>query len=263
MAYLGSFGIDDYVGIPAATHRFSSGAAYVPTSLTYSIYEEATTTGLDEDVDMTPASPFDSVVGCYWIRRQLTTAAGFEAGKNYLVLVKATVDSVAAIQMHTFQIGANVNVSAAALAAINAEVDTALNTAIPGSPTADSINERVKAVDDKLPSKSYLTGSDNSDGDIELDEATGDITSTVKASVNAEVVDALATDTYAELALVPAANASLADKIRWLFLLAKNKITQTATTQTVLDDAKTGTVATAAVSDDGTTFTRDEFESPS
>lgn len=37
-------------------------------------------------------------------------------------------------------------------AQVNAEVDTALDTAIPGSPTADSINERVKAIDDKLPS---------------------------------------------------------------------------------------------------------------
>lgn len=36
-------------------------------------------------------------------------------------------------------------------AAVNAEVDTALDTAIPGSPTADSINERVKAMDDALP----------------------------------------------------------------------------------------------------------------
>ena len=72
MSYLGTFHIDDYVGIPAATHRFSSGAAYAPSALTYSIYEEATTTGLDEDVDMTPASPFDSITGCYWVRRQLT-----------------------------------------------------------------------------------------------------------------------------------------------------------------------------------------------
>ena len=37
--------------------------------------------------------------------------------------------------------------NATALAAINAEVDTALNTAIPGSPTADSINERIAAID--------------------------------------------------------------------------------------------------------------------
>lgn len=107
--YLGSYNIDDYVGIPAATHRFSSGAAYAPTVLTYSIYEEATAVGLDEDVDMVVASPFDSITGCYWVRRQLTAAAGFEVGKNYLVVIKATVDSVAAIQMHTFQICAKVD----------------------------------------------------------------------------------------------------------------------------------------------------------
>lgn len=35
---------------------------------------------------------------------------------------------------------------------VNAEVDTALNTAVPGSPTADSINERVKALDDLISS---------------------------------------------------------------------------------------------------------------
>ena len=121
--YLGSFGIDDYVGIPAATHRFSSGAAYAPSAITYSIYEEATDVGLDEDVDMVPASPFDSIVGCYWVRRQLTTAAGFEAGKNYLVVVKATVDSVAAIEMHTFQVQAAV-ATATALAAVDGKLDT-------------------------------------------------------------------------------------------------------------------------------------------
>ncbi len=43
------------------------------------------------------------------------------------------------------------SLAAQAKADVNAEVDSALNTAIPGSPTADSINERVKAIDDKLP----------------------------------------------------------------------------------------------------------------
>ncbi len=37
---------------------------------------------------------------------------------------------------------------ATAKADVNAEVDSALNTAIPASPTADSINERIKALDD-------------------------------------------------------------------------------------------------------------------
>jgi len=40
--------------------------------------------------------------------------------------------------------------NATALASINAEVDTALNTAIPGAPTADSVNERIKALDDHM-----------------------------------------------------------------------------------------------------------------
>ncbi|NIP53939.1 MAG: hypothetical protein GWN00_12515, partial [Aliifodinibius sp.] len=38
--------------------------------------------------------------------------------------------------------------SAGMKAEINAEVDTALNTAIPGSPTANSINERIATLDD-------------------------------------------------------------------------------------------------------------------
>lgn len=51
------------------------------------------------------------------------------------------------------------------------EIASVLNTAIPGSPTAHSINERVKAIDDKLPSRAYLRGTtydtgllDGSDG---------------------------------------------------------------------------------------------------
>lgn len=102
--FLGIYGIDEYVAIPAVTHKFSTGAAFAPSAITYSIYEEGSTTGTDEDVDMTPASPFDSVVGLYYARRQLTAAAGFEANKTYIVVVKATVDSVAAIDVHVFQI---------------------------------------------------------------------------------------------------------------------------------------------------------------
>lgn len=79
------------------------------------------------------------------------------------------------------------------------------------------------------------------------------------AQVNAEVVDALAVDTYAEPAAVPAATATLAAKINWLATLARNKVTQTATTQTLRNDADSGNIATAGVSDDSTTFTRNEW----
>lgn len=79
------------------------------------------------------------------------------------------------------------------------------------------------------------------------------------AQVNAEVLDVLATDTHAEPSAVPAATASLKDKIGWLAALARNKITQTATTQTVLRDDGSTTMATSTHSDDGTTHTRGEF----
>jgi hypothetical protein len=79
------------------------------------------------------------------------------------------------------------------------------------------------------------------------------------AQVNAEVLDVVNTDTFAEVSAVPAANAPLTSKIGWLFALARNKLTQTATTTTLRNDADSGNIATASVSDDGTTFTRAEW----
>lgn len=79
------------------------------------------------------------------------------------------------------------------------------------------------------------------------------------AEVNAQVVDALSVDTYAEPGSVPAATATLAAKLGWLFFLARNRITQTATTQTALADDGSTSVATSTVSDDGSTFVRGEW----
>jgi hypothetical protein len=88
---------------------------------------------------------------------------------------------------------------------------------------------------------------------------TGDLSATMKASVNAEVLDVLVTDTFAEPSAPPAATASLKDKIAWNALLARNKVEQTATTQTAYADNGSTVVGTATVSDDGTTATRGEF----
>ena len=78
------------------------------------------------------------------------------------------------------------------------------------------------------------------------------------AEVNAEVLDVMATDTFAEPSGVPAATASLKDKIGYLAAKARNKKTQTATTQTLRNDADSGNISTATVSDDGTTFVKGE-----
>lgn len=176
--FLGIYDIDEYVAIPAATHRFSSGAAYQPTALTYSIYEEGGTTGLDEDVDMTPASPFDAITGAYLARRQLTAAAGFERDKTYLVAVKATVDSVAAVELHVFQIrqkqtgdayarlgapaGASVSADVAAVKAETATIvaDTnELQTDLTNGGRLDLLVDAIKAKTDNLPASPAAVGS--------------------------------------------------------------------------------------------------------
>lgn len=79
------------------------------------------------------------------------------------------------------------------------------------------------------------------------------------AQVNSEVVDAINVDTYGEPGSGPAATVSLVTKINWLFALARNRITQTSTTQALRNDGDTSNIATASVSDDGTTFVRAEW----
>lgn len=79
------------------------------------------------------------------------------------------------------------------------------------------------------------------------------------AQVNTEVLDVLTVDTFAELGSVPAATSTILDKLNWLFATGRNKVTQTSTTQLVRNDADSGTIGTATVSDDSTTYIRGEF----
>ena len=62
-----------------------------------------------------------------------------------------------------------------------------------------------------------------------------------------------------ELSAVPGVTGTVKDALNWVFTLARNKRTQTATTETVLKDDGSTTLATSTKSDDGTTFTRGEY----
>lgn len=106
MAYLGSWNIDDYLTIPLQCSRFSTGAAYDATgSPAYRIYEDETAMPIVSGGTFTLLDDANTT-GFYTDRLQLTTATGFEAGKCYTVWCSATVDSVAAACVHTFQIRA-------------------------------------------------------------------------------------------------------------------------------------------------------------
>ncbi len=80
------------------------------------------------------------------------------------------------------------------------------------------------------------------------------------AEVNAEVVDALATDTYAEPGQgTPGATISLAAKIGYLYKAWRNKSTQTATEYDLYNDDTTTVDQKATVSDNATTATKGEI----
>jgi hypothetical protein len=79
------------------------------------------------------------------------------------------------------------------------------------------------------------------------------------ADVNAQVLDVLSVDTFAEPSSVPPSTSSILSKLGWLFMLSKNKRTQTASASAVRNNADGATVATALVSDDGTTFTQNKW----
>jgi hypothetical protein len=81
------------------------------------------------------------------------------------------------------------------------------------------------------------------------------------AAVNAEVVDALNTDTYAEPGQGnPAATTTLVQKIGFLYKAWRNKSTQTASEYALYADDGATKDQEAAVSDDATTFTRNEVQ---
>lgn len=82
------------------------------------------------------------------------------------------------------------------------------------------------------------------------------------AQVNAEVVDALATDTYAEPGqAAPSATTTLAAKINYLYKAWRNKKTQTSSQYSLFADDASTVDQKATVSDDGTTTTVGEVAS--
>lgn len=75
----------------------------------------------------------------------------------------------------------------------------------------------------------------------------------------AQMVEALATDTYAEVTGVPAVPASLMAMIRHLFKLSRNKSNTTASGIAIRNDGDTADSATTTHSESAGTYTRDKW----
>ena len=182
-----------------------------------------------------------------------------------------TVTSGATVEPARFDVSATISSSAFTLSVYSQIVDFVSAT------WTSSDASKLTAIHDKLPSADYLLGSANADGsgyatptnitagtistvtNLTNAPTSGDLTSAMKASVNAEVLDVLNTDTFAEPGQgAPGATISLAAKIGFLYKAWRNKITQTSTTYTLYADDTTTADQAATVSDDDTTFTKGE-----
>lgn len=194
---------------------------------------------------------------------------------------------------------------------VNTEIDAALDTAIPGVPVADSINQRIRSMDllteaggagdlaailvdtgttlqgevdgiqadtediqTRLPAALVLgrmssdavaiSGSTVAADNVEANITNLDATVSTRATpaqVNAEVLDVLNTDTFAEPAGVPGATVTLATKLGYLFMALRNRLTVSSTKKTFFSDADVAQWE-KDLSDNGTTYDESEGNIP-
>ena len=117
----------------------------------------------------------------------------------------------------------------------------------------------IKAKTDNLPTDP-ADASDIAARFTTVDGAIAALNNLSAAQVNAEVVDALNTDTYAEPGQgAPGATISLAQKIGYLYKAFRNRKTQTSTTFSLYADDAATVDQKSTVSDNGTTAERGEI----
>ena len=238
ISYLGDFAEDATVYIPFNT--FDSNDPTASATITnlaagdIKVHKDGGLTQIVTD-GATVIIDYDGITGNHLITIDTSAHADYSVGSDYQVRMEGTTVDAGTINafMGSFSIENRFN---------SAAVDLANGTDGLGALKAD-IAALIATVG--------VSGAGL--GDL------GGMSTAMKAEVNAEAVDVLTVDTHAEPGAVPAATASLEEKIGWLFTLSRNKALQTSTTKTIRNDADSADIATSAVADNGTTFTRDEF----
>lgn len=187
------------------------------------------------------------------------TAATFAAGAIDAAAIATdaiTNAELSATAVTEIQAGLATSAEIAAVQADTDNIQTRLPTALVGGRMDSSVGAIAAGT---VTAAAYATGA--IDANALAASAVAEIQAglATPAQVNAEVLDVLNVDTFAELASIPAAATTLTNMLRILYAFATNELRQTATLQTLRNRADSATIGTAAVSDDSTTFTRDSF----
>lgn len=144
--------------------------------------------------------------------------------------------------------------------------DELVNT---GHATSNSAAVYLKAIYDKLPGGT-ISDFDESANSVNLNASQSSVTigtvnnlgTNAKAHVNAEVVDALFTDTISELSSgAPTSTPTIAAALMLLYMMVRNKHTATGSEEKVYNNAGSA-IAKATVSDNGTIFTKEQYGAP-
>jgi hypothetical protein len=101
--------------------------------------------------------------------------------------------------------------------------------------------------------------TDAIDNDAISASALLEIAAAVGTGAAGDIANAVWDEALVEPAAVPAVTASMRQALAFLLVLARNKRTQTSSTEVLRNDADSATIGSSAKTDDGTTFTRGEW----
>lgn len=135
--------------------------------------------------------------------------------------------------------------------------------------TSDSGAERLKAIDDKLPSGT-ISDFDETTNNVNLNSSQTGVTigtvnafgSTAVGQVASEISDALRVDSLSEpSAGAPPATPAIANLLMYLYCTWRNQTTESTSESKVRNNAGT-VLAKATLSDNGTEFTKGQYGAP-
>lgn len=263
--YLGSRLASSTVYVYFDTFAGSTGAPITLTGLAVTdieIYKNDSMTQRSSDngytlID-TDGIDVDSRTGIHGFKIDLSdnSDSGFYAAGNFYTVV---VDAVTIDSQTVRFIAAQFDIVAAP-ASVQDVVDALLNEAVASHVSAGSVGERIERLDILQSGGSSELTTARAALLSNLDAAV--TTRSSPADVNAQVLDVLNTDTFAEPGQgTPAATTTLAVKIGYLYKFLRNKVTKGANSVYVYNDDGVTIGQQATTSDDGTTYVRNEFVS--
>lgn len=227
MSYQGDIALGSTLDFKFTTRRFSTGAPFTLAGTpVLAAYPDNALTEITAGITL--SIDFDARSGLNHMRIVATSGNGYVAGSTYaLVITVGTVDGVSVVGE---VIGSfSIERTGAALAL--------LQTRLPAALISGRVDAHVGAMAANVVTASALA-----------------------SDAGSEIADAVLDKAIAEPAGIFAwSSATLRTLIAWIGMLSRNEFRQTSTLQSIRNDANTLTLATASVSEDGTTYTRGEW----